>query len=142
MIYGGSPDPKLGQSRGMHGQRETRLEILLAAALLPSVTISGTSISSTILPPGEEISHDALFSLDGSKALTGNMNANGKNIESVNEVGAEYVYSPSNPAYGMRPKGLSVLKNLNVDTLKIAGNLVEGAACSAKSIGTSTPENF
>ena len=114
----------------------------MLARLLPSVTISGTSISSTILPPGEEISHDALFSLDGSKALTGNMNANGKNIESVNEVGAEYVYSPSNPAYGMRPAGLSVLKNLNVDTLKIAGNLVEGAACTAKSIGTSNTGKF
>ena len=114
----------------------------MLARLLPSVTISGTSISSTILPPGEEISHDALFSLDGSKALTGNMNANGKNIESVNEVGAEHVYSPSNPAYGMRPAGLSVLKNLNVDTLKIAGNLVEGAACTAKSIGTSNTGKF
>ena len=42
----------------------------------------------------------------------------------------------------MRPAGLSVLKNLNVDTLKIAGNLVEGTACTAKSIGTSNTGKF
>jgi len=114
----------------------------MLATLLPNVVVSGTSITTTISAPGEEASNEALYPRDGSRPLTGTMDAAGNSITNVNEIGAERVYSPSNPAYDVSPAGTSNLNHIEVNTLKIVSNATVGGSCTTKSIGTSSTGKF
>jgi len=64
-----------------------------------------TKVTSRIDPPGHEAAHEALYSLDGSRQLTGAMDAGDNNIE-------------------------------NVGVLELVDNIVLGAECDQKYIGT------
>ncbi len=50
--------------------------------------VVGTTLTSVIDPPGEEAAHDALYARDGSRPLTGTMDADGNNISDVGVLGA------------------------------------------------------
>lgn len=63
----------------------------LAGSDLPWVSIAGTMVSTTVTRAGQEAAHDALYSLDGSKALQGDMDAANYNINNVNNLGAQTV---------------------------------------------------
>jgi len=114
----------------------------MMSTLLPNVVVTGTSIKTTIRAPGEEVSNEALYPRDGSRPLTGDMDADGNSITDVNEIGVERVYSQSNPTYDVRPSGTSNLNHLNVNSLKIVGNATVGGSCTTKSIGTTTTGAF
>ena len=64
-----------------------------------------TKVTSRIDPPGHEAAHEALYSLDGSRQLTGAMDAGRHNIE-------------------------------NIGVLELADDVVLGAECDQKYIGT------
>lgn len=63
------------------------------SGLLPSGSASGSTYSFRFLPPGSEASVQSVYSLDGSKALTGSMNAGGHNISSVGTLTANTINS-------------------------------------------------
>lgn len=86
----------------------------------PSIT--GTTLYSTIDPPGYEAQHDALYARDGSRPLTGAMNANGQSITGANAISgvtvtgstsmtAPIYYDSNNTAYYANPGSTS---NMNV----------------------------
>lgn len=68
-----------------HARYATRM----AGADLPFVERSGNRITSTVTPAGQEASTAALYALDGSRALTGAMNANSNNINNVGTLTAD-----------------------------------------------------
>ena len=95
----------------------------MMSTLLPNVVVTGTSIKTTIRAPGEEVSNEALYPRDGSRPLTGDMDADGNSITDVNEIGVERVYSQSNPEFDVQPSGNSNLEHLNLGTLKMTGTI-------------------
>lgn len=58
------------------------------APALPRATVSGTSLTTAIDSPGSEAMHDALYARDGSRPLTGRMNANNNDILGVRNLQA------------------------------------------------------
>ena len=56
------------------------------AGKMPAATVTGTTVTDTIVPPGQEASNAALYALDGSRALTGNMDVNGNEIQNAADV--------------------------------------------------------
>ena len=88
---------------------------------VPRPSLTGTTISSTIDPPGGEAIHDAFYALDGSRPLTGNMNADGNSISNVDVIAANRfvaaggaVDSAGDP-FDIAPAGMSNLQNIRLD---------------------------
>jgi hypothetical protein len=90
--------PDAAEASGVSGVGEVSNAGTVANALT-------TKVTSRIDPPGHEAAHEALYSLDGSRQLTGAMDANGHNIE-------------------------------NIGVLELADDVVLGAECDQKYIGT------
>lgn len=72
---------------------DVRFATRLAGADLPFVSQLGNVVSSDVTRAGQEAAHDALYSLDGSKPLQGDMDADFNNINNVNNLGATTVNS-------------------------------------------------
>lgn len=121
--------------------KETDFPFMLTTHL-PNVVISGTSIATTISAPSEEISNEPLYPRDGSRPLTGTMDADGNSISNAIQIGAERFYSPSNPAYDIQPAGTSNLNHLTLNSLQIVGNATVGGSCTTKTIGTTSVGKF
>lgn len=65
-------------------QRDQVASIMLER--LPFAKVSGNNIITEIGRPGTEIAHDGFYLLDGSRPLTGDMQAAGKAIENVRDI--------------------------------------------------------
>lgn len=63
----------------------------LGGADLPWVNRAGNVVSTTVTRAGQEAAHDALYSLDGSKPLWGDMDAANYSINNVNNLAAQTV---------------------------------------------------
>lgn len=98
--------------------------VALASPHVIRPTVTGTTLQSTIDPPGEEPSLTSLYALDGSRALTGAMNANNNNINGVStitsvrstattDMRAPRFYDSNNTAYYVDPASTSNLNLLN-----------------------------
>jgi len=68
--------PDAAEASGVSGVGEVSNAGTVANALT-------TKVTSRIDPPGHEAAHDKLYRLDGTKELTGNMDAGGHNIENI-----------------------------------------------------------
>jgi len=60
----------------------------LAGADLPWVSRAGNVVSTLVTRAGQEAAHDALYSLDGSKPLEGDMNVANFNLNNINNLTA------------------------------------------------------
>lgn len=74
---------------------DPRFATRLAGADLPFMSQDGNTISTDVTRAGQEAAHDTLYSLDGSKALTGTMNANDQDINNVNSLKAKGITATS-----------------------------------------------
>ncbi len=109
---------------------------------LPRASVSGTTVTSLIDKPGEEAAHDALYSLDGSKALTGPMNANGQNINSAGLITAQRYNDVDHTGYYVDPGSSSVFNVVDTNYIKILADAAVGSSCTTKSIGTTSTGKF
>jgi prepilin-type N-terminal cleavage/methylation domain-containing protein len=99
--------------------------------MLPRSTLAGTVLTTVIDGTGSEAAHSALYVLNGSKPLTGDMDAGGFDIGNVNDVTASGVISSNfltastsvsaprfadadDPTFGLDPASTSRVNNLNV----------------------------
>uniref|UniRef100_UPI001957FF23 hypothetical protein n=1 Tax=Fusobacterium mortiferum TaxID=850 RepID=UPI001957FF23 len=63
---------------------DIRFATRLAGADLPFITQAGNVVSSDVTKAGHETAHDGLYTLDGSRPLLGDMDANNFSINNVN----------------------------------------------------------
>ena len=108
---------------------------------LPRSSSSGTTVTTLIDKPGYEPAHDALYALDGSKRLTGPMDANGQNITNAGTVNATSLIDGTT-GYYIDPASTSKLNALEINTLKLVSNATVGGSCTTKSIGTTPTGKF
>lgn len=108
-------------------------------------------VTSLIDKPGEEAAHAALYALDGSRALTGNMDANSQNITNANTITAKTIKAQkfidvakdgSDTGFLLDPASQSKLNELTVKQLTLVENVKVGAECDVKTIGTTDLGKF
>ena len=108
---------------------------------LPRSSSSGTTVTTLIDRPGYEVAHNALYSLDGSKPLTGPMDANGQNITNAGTVNATSLIDGTT-GYYIDPASISKLNEVEVDKLTLVANATVGGSCTTKSIGSTSTGDF
>lgn len=95
------------------------------SGLLPGGSVSGSTYSFRFLPPGTEASVQSVYSLDGSKPLTGSMNASGFDINSVGNLNANIIS-------GSTVNGNTVNSNqINTVAMNATGRVTAGEVYSA-----------
>jgi prepilin-type N-terminal cleavage/methylation domain-containing protein len=98
------------------------------SGLLPSGAVSGSTYSFRFLPPGTEASVQSVYSLDGSKSLTGSMNAGGNNITNVGSLSANTVNTATMTATGRVTAGeFYTAGAVNAGSLTASGQIRGGS---------------
>lgn len=90
---------------------------------LPFATLVGNVFSSTITRSGLEQAHNALYSRDGSKPLTGDMDAANHNINNVANLGASTVNTTTVNSSNINNSGTITTDVLNANTINVPGDI-------------------
>ena len=112
---------------------------------LPRAQISGETksiVTSWIDRPGEEAAHEALYSLDGSRKLTGAMDADGNDITKVATITGRRFIDLDATGFLLDPASKSTLNELTVKQITLAENVKVGDDCDVKTIGTTRLGKF
>lgn len=80
----------------------------------------------TLPIPGYESSHNELYARDGSRPLTGDMDAGGKTIKNAGRVYAHVFSDQSDPSYYLDPNADSRINHLSAKTINATENIRAG----------------
>ena len=127
----------VGQDLSVSTDVQDKTYVSRVQGRLPRSSSSGTTVTTLIDRPGYEVAHNALYSLDGSKPLTGPMDANGQNITNAGTVNATSLIDGTT-GYYIDPASISKLNELEVDQIKLVDNATIGGSCTTKRIGTTS----
>jgi len=131
----------VGQDLSVSTNVKDQMYVSRVQGKLPRSSSSGTTVTTLIDRPGYEASHDALYSLDGSKPLTGPMDANGQNITNVGTVNATSLIDGTT-GYYIDPASTSKLNAVEMNSLLLVANATVGGGCTTKSLGTTSTGKF
>jgi competence protein ComGC len=126
-----------GQDLSVSTDVQDQIYVSRIQGKLPRSSSLGTTVTTLIDRPGYDMAHNALYSLDGSKPLTGPMDANGQNITNVGTVNATILID-GDTGYYIDPASISKLNEVKVDNLTLVSDATVGGSCTTKSIGTTS----
>jgi microcystin-dependent protein/competence protein ComGC len=130
-----------GQDLSVSTDVKDQMYVSRVQGRLPRSSSSGTTVTTLIDRPGYEVAHDALYSLDGSKPLTGPMDANGQNITNAGTVNATSLIDGAT-GYYIDPASISKLNTVEINSLTLVANATVGGSCTTKSLGTTSTGKF
>jgi len=131
----------VGQDLSVSTDVQDQMYVSRVQGKLPRSSSSGTTVTTLIDRPGYEMAHDALYSLNGSKSLTGPMDANGQNITNAGTVNATSIIDGTT-GYYIDPASISKFNEVEVNKLTLVANATVGGSCSTKNIGTTSTGKF
>lgn len=118
--------------------------VQMIRGLLPDPTVVGTTMTEQLAPPGQQVSLLALQDLAGTRAWTGDYNADGHNLNNLNDLnasgdvsGARFVDN-DDPSFSLDPNQTSRLNYADLNVARLRNSYSEGAACTTKQIGTTS----
>jgi hypothetical protein len=105
---------------------DTKYATRLAGSDLPFLSRAGNVISSDVTRAGLEQAHNALYSRDGSKPLTGDMDAANHNILNVANLGSNSVTTTQVTSSNINNSGSISTDILNANTINSPGGVTTG----------------